>query len=202
MGCLQGLWGGSATESGNWVGRDFKQHPVLILCHGQGQLPLEQGAPSPIHTCLHPSREKSSLWFELSLKLLLCSPRLFWAGLGASCTGLCPRLGLAPSLKRSQGVCAIPPRSLQAGLGLGLEGWEGNLWSGSLELEWILCAPAQVSCRKLCVSPGPCSQPVQGHGHSSALGRNSEHKAGSETPRVLQLCFQRVLSLFLQNSPV
>lgn len=37
------------------------------------------------------------------------------------------------ALKHSQGFCAIPPHSVQAGLGLGLEDWEGNLWSGSLE---------------------------------------------------------------------
>ena len=31
-----------------WVGRDLKAHPVPALCHGQGHLPLDQVAQSPI----------------------------------------------------------------------------------------------------------------------------------------------------------
>jgi len=31
-----------------WVGRDLKDHPVPNPRHGQGHLPLDQAAPSPI----------------------------------------------------------------------------------------------------------------------------------------------------------
>jgi len=31
-----------------WVGGAFKDHPVQLFCHGQGRLPLEQVAPSPV----------------------------------------------------------------------------------------------------------------------------------------------------------
>ena len=31
-----------------WVGRDLIDHPVPAPCHGQGHLPPDQAAPSPI----------------------------------------------------------------------------------------------------------------------------------------------------------
>lgn len=141
-GLSAGWDGGSVTEMWNWVGRDFKHHPAPALCRRQGHIPPDHVFPNPIHPCLHPAREKCSLLFELSSKLLFCSPWLFWVGLGAPCTRLCPGMGFAiilgalcqeAALKGTQGICANPPGSLQAALGSGLKDWEGNLWSGSLE---------------------------------------------------------------------
>ena len=41
-----------------WVGKDLKAHPVSTPCHGQGHLPPDQVAPSPVQ----PSPEHCQGW--------------------------------------------------------------------------------------------------------------------------------------------